>query len=143
MKAELDIAKAILGTDNAGVSPVGSRFTCEPAPTDTDTDILCLIFENNWDGFTNRMSILGIGVDGSEIASVNHQDPENEFRSYKFGNINLICTPSISFYKKFLAATSVAKHLNLLNKQDRITLFQAVLYGNVIVNNLFGTELEV
>lgn len=142
MKTELDIAKAILGTDNAGVSPVGSRFTCEPAPTDTDTDILCLIFENNWVMFTERMSMLGMQVDGSEISSVNHSDPENEFRSYKFGNINLICTPSRRFYSKFLAATSVAKHLNLLSKQDRIVLFQAVLYGNAIVHNLFGTELE-
>lgn len=142
MKAELDIAKAIIGLDSAAIQPVGSRFTCEPPTTDTDCDILCLIIENNWDEFTQRLSMLGIGVDGSEVASINHQDPQNEFRSYKFGNINLICTPSEIFYKKFLAATSVAKHLNLLNKQDRIVLFQAVLYANVTVNNLFGTELE-
>lgn len=143
MKAELDIAKAIIGTDGAGIQPVGSRFTCEPPTTDTDCDVLCLIIETNWDNFTERLSMLGVSVDGSEVASVNHDDPENEFRSYKFGNINLICTPSKSFYKKFLAATSVAKHLNLLNKSDRIVLFQAVLYGNAVVNNLFGLELEL
>jgi len=29
-----------------------------------------------------------------------------------------------------MAATAVAKSLNLLRKEDRVMLFQAVLYGN-------------
>lgn len=33
-------------------------------------------------------------------------------------------------YDRFIAATAVAKRLNLLDKADRIALFQAVLYAN-------------
>lgn len=46
------------------------------------------------------------------------------------GDVNLIVTQDNKFYDRFMAATSVAKRLNLLDKADRIALFQAVLYGN-------------
>jgi len=55
---------------------------------------------------------------------------DDRFSSYEKGNINLIVTEDYGFYNKFIAATSVAKRLNLLEKDDRVALFQAVLYAN-------------
>lgn len=52
------------------------------------------------------------------------------FQSFTLGKLNLIITFDPEFYRRFLAATGMAKHLNLLSKDDRVMLFQAVLYGN-------------
>lgn len=115
------------------VEHVGSRVTCNPAPTDTDDDYLVLVnieqhltldtvlFRKNW--------ILG----GSQLPDeINHTPPDGKFKSYTLGRLNLIITESPEFFRRFMAATSVAKRLNLLDKPDRIALFQAVLYGNAI-----------
>jgi hypothetical protein len=45
-------------------------------------------------------------------------------------DVNLIATSDGDFFRRFLAATQVCIRLNLMNKEDRIALFQAVLYGN-------------
>jgi len=52
------------------------------------------------------------------------------FKSYRLDDVNLIVTRQKRFFRKFLAATYVAKVLNLTRKRDRVSLFQAVLYGN-------------
>ena len=44
--------------------------------------------------------------------------------------VNLIVTRNDTFFNRFMAASSVAKRLNLLDKADRVAVFQAVLYGN-------------
>ena len=111
---------------------VGSRVTCDPPPDDTDEDwlILCSIRhchallthlnEDDWD--------LSISLNGDD-------DHEQRRQFWSVGktidgqDINLIITFDEVFHAKFWAATTIAKHLNLLEKQDRIDLFQAVLYG--------------
>lgn len=45
------------------------------------------------------------------------------------GNINVIVTPEMEFFDRFMAATELARRFNLMEKVDRIALFQAVLYG--------------
>lgn len=108
------------------ITPVGSRVTCNPAPTDTDEDYLVLVDADTW---LNRFKIfeggLGFKYGGSEVNILSG----NDFDSWRKGEINIIVTSKIEFYYKFLAATSVGKRLNLLDKSDRIALFQAVLYG--------------
>ena len=54
------------------------------------------------------------------------------FRSYKAGVLNLIVTSNINFYDKFVTATKLAKQLNLLDKQQRITLFKYILYDELL-----------
>jgi hypothetical protein len=44
--------------------------------------------------------------------------------------VNIIATSDAAWHEKFKLASDTAKVLNLLDKQDRITLFQAILYGN-------------
>lgn len=110
---------------------VGSRVTCNPAPDDTDEDWLILISAEKSAAFDKLINGLGYEAGGSDIPDeVNKVEPENRFYAYRLDETNLIITLSPRFHQRFLAATSVAKRLNLLEKADRIALFQAVLYGN-------------
>ena len=109
--------------------PVGSRVTCDPAPTDTDEDWLVLVR----DVPVEKLQEAGFSQEGSpEFYTGNDA---GGFRSWRKGEINLITTQSYEFFRLFLTATYLAQRFNLLRKQDRIALFQAVLYG-VEVHNL-------
>lgn len=112
---------------------VGSRVTCNPAPTDTDQDVLVLADLNTWglhlepllvtEGFEKG------GSDCGDTAGYMGNVPLS-FQSFTFGELNLIVTFDPEFYRRFMAATQVSKSLNLLDKAERVMLFQAVLYGN-------------
>lgn len=115
------------------VDLVGSRVTCNPPPTGTDQDVLCLIDDNQLDKLLQNLEQDGFQFDGSEHYA-NSLEEGVGFQSYRNGEINLVMTTEFDFYQRFMAATSIAKHLNLLKKDDRIALFQAVLYGNEYVS---------
>ena len=106
--------------------PVGSRVTCNPAPTNTDIDWLVLTTPNL--DLLEYLDALGWEWGGSQIHGSSRKD--SEFNSFKKDKFNLICTDDEDFYDKFVLASSVAKRLNLLEKSHRIILFQAILYGN-------------
>jgi hypothetical protein len=55
--------------------------------------------------------------------------PADEFAPFSNGEVDLIVTKSPHFARRHRAATHVCKRLNLPNKQDRIAVYQAVLYG--------------
>lgn len=110
------------------VTPVGSRVTCNPPPTDTDIDYLCHIKPRHKRSFESEMYSNGFKLGGSLDAS--GEQFGSEFTSYTLGAVNLIATEDYDFANRFLAASSVAKRLNLLDKAYRIALFQAVLYGH-------------
>jgi hypothetical protein len=111
------------------VEPVGSRVTCDPAPTTTDADYLCK--RSWWSGVPHRkLEAAGFRSESE------HYDNEDEkgltrFLSYRRtgDNVNLIITSDQDFFERFLVATRLCTRLNLLNKPDREALFQAVLYG--------------
>lgn len=109
--------------------PVGSRVTCDPPVMDTDEDFLCLT--DNWQVFLIVAARANWEL-GSywETASLQNALDGGNFVSLRKGNKNILLTASKDFFKRFMAASSVAKRLNLLKKQDRIALFQDVLYGN-------------
>ncbi len=101
--------------------PVGSRVTCNPPPTDTDEDWLCYVADI---GAFGELAIrIGYIWEGGNNYEIEH------FASLRNGNMNLIVTEDRLFFDKFIIATALAKRLNLLNKDDRIALFQGVLYG--------------
>ena len=56
--------------------------------------------------------------------------PDSTFVSFRKAKVNIIATESTEFFSKFLTATEVAKLLNLVDKTNRIKLFQYILYGN-------------
>lgn len=119
---------------------VGSCVSCDPAPTDTDCDILCLV--KNIDVTISDLQAIAFILDGSCVLSHTQRnnpdlltdtgmsEPRQQFWSLKRGDYNLILTADPDFYDKFMLATRIATNLNLLKKDDRITLFQAILYGN-------------
>lgn len=112
--------------------PVGSRVTCNPAPTDTDEDHLLLVANpESWMALNADLINHGWVIGGSKPVLVDEHDfsPDEAFTSYTRGHLNLIVTTSLVFFDKFVAATAVARRLNVLDKADRIALFQAVLYG--------------
>lgn len=110
---------------------VGSRVTCNPAPTDTDQDFLVLVDDSKWIEFCDAIKNDGFELGGSFISDeINYVPDEKRFNSFTRGVDNLICTRSVVFFDKFMTATALAKRFNLLNKYDRIALFQGVLYGN-------------
>jgi hypothetical protein len=114
------------------VTLVGSRETCNPPPVDTDQDVLVLMYEGTGGLFGELFSV-GFDIDGSQVRDpADHLGDEGTFQSFSKGDLNLIVTQDPEFHRRFLAATSVAKKLNLLEKADRIDLFQAVLYGNPV-----------
>jgi hypothetical protein len=114
------------------VEPCGSRVTCDPPPMHTDADFLALLPPGEISSeVDDTLTMAGWKVGGSEPGDTNHPLPPTlRFMSYTKGEVNIIITTSPDFYRRFMAATSVSKRLNLLHKPDRIALFQAVLYGN-------------
>lgn len=104
--------------------PVGSRVTCSPPPLDTDEDFLALVKDDDeaWAELLSMGFETGTDRDYDGMAS--------NFISFKRGQTNVIVTEDEEWFKRFMAASHVAKRLNLLKKADRIALFQAVLYAN-------------
>jgi hypothetical protein len=119
----MDISEILRLTGGRSVAAVGSRITCSPAPSDTDEDWLVLIRTDTFE----KLEACGFKQEGSpKFYTVNDK---GEFRSWRHGDVNIITTKSVQFFELFLTATALAKRFNLLNKVDRIALFQAVLYG--------------
>jgi hypothetical protein len=107
-------------TDNmTNIQRVGSRVTCDPAPTDTDEDYL--VYTEDLSTLMGDCIEVGFTHEGSYVGS--------EFHSLRSGITNLIITTKKEFYDKFILATHVCKTLNVLDKQHRIVVFQAILYG--------------
>jgi hypothetical protein len=109
--------------------PVGSRRTCVPAPLSTDDDYLAYAHGKRYNNAVDTLINLGYEHNGGDYSN-SVLDDSSEFVSFKRGEHNIILTDELEFYDRFMAATSVAKRLNLLKKEDRVALFQAVLYGN-------------
>jgi hypothetical protein len=123
---ELDSVRALA----IAVEPVGSRVTCSPAPMNTDADYLVLVDDGGWNALLPVLSSESWVIAGSRPADECNINGEQTFASFKREHLNLIVTASKEFFDRFMAATYVAKRLNLLAKDDRIALFQAVLYAN-------------
>lgn len=111
------------------VEPCGSRVTCNPAPTDTDQDYLVEAKDDQRtiSEVVNRLQSFGFRWEGGEHYQ---QAMAGDFMSWRRGEVNLIVTANSAFADRHRTATTLCKRLNLLVKDDRIALFQAVLYGN-------------
>lgn len=138
---ELNVFEVIhaLITDIPGfirADPVGSRVTCNPAPTDTDMDILVLV-----------SSLRGIRADltnflrsGPAWKPCGSEYEKATRTAFRYGEINIIVTDDPDHYALFMRATKIAKGLNLMNKDDRIFLFETLLDDNVEDQIISRTE---
>lgn len=112
------------------VEMCGSKVTCDPPPFDTDTDYRVSVPRG--ETFVREVvSVLGdrgFQWEGSE----HYQNAAADgFMSWRKGDVNFIVSSNHEWLTKHAIATALSKRLNLLEKADRIALFQAVLYGNV------------
>ena len=115
--------------------PTGSRYICNPPPTNTDKDTVILV-----NGYYDwQKLLLNEGWEDGET------DYENvgDFQSYRKGEENYIVTEDEEFYKNFVKATEGARALNLMDKKDRITLFQAVNAASMFVADNLNKEVKI
>lgn len=103
-------------------APTGSRVICDPAPTDTDEDYVCLAGTETYSALQAAGFVTA--ADFEQYAEM------PDFVAYRLEHFNVIVTDNADFYSRFVAATDEAKQLNLTIKIERIALFQRVLYGN-------------
>jgi hypothetical protein len=108
--------------------PTGSYHICSPQVVDTDKDFVVLV-EDITDAQV-VLEIAGYKYSGDETYEVDSGDDAGTFTCFRKDSTNLIVTANEEFYNLWLEATALAKAMNLLNKEQRIRLFQYVLYGN-------------
>jgi hypothetical protein len=112
----------------------GSSVICNPPVLDTDIDFV--IKSKDVDIIKNYLTCeLKFNVLTGEESETNYEGlnvGSEYFYSLKKDNINIMLVQDESFFIKWLNATLLAKKLNLLKKEDRITLFQYVLYDNIL-----------
>ena len=119
----------LIGKPLIDVFLCGSRETCNPIPTNTDIDYMILVKPNCMFGVNVNLEVSDFDLGGSLVIDERTIN-RNLFWSFTKGDLNLLITEDINYFNKFKQATALAKSLNLLDKGDRITLFQAVLYDN-------------
>lgn len=114
------------------VTPCGSRVTCNPPPENTDEDWLVHVHGDSDEKsleylveVEKKLMEWGYRLEGNE----DYQDEEDmAFGSWRLDDVNLIVTQSGQFVRLHHLATSLCRRLNLMNKSDRVALFEAVLY---------------
>jgi len=99
--------------------PTGSRYICNPPVLTTDKDTAILV-----DGFEDYQSLLA--KEGWDMSNDGYA-VDGYFTSWRKGEENYILIEDEKYYDAFIVATEAAKALNLLDKADRITLFESVI----------------
>lgn len=101
----------------------GSNYICNPPVTNTDIDELFLV--TDLEKSINTLINLGWERCGKEEYGIGN------WVAYRKGNLNALLTNDYNYFMQFLKATEEAKRLNLLEKKDRISLFERYLKKNV------------
>lgn len=106
--------------------PTGSRYITSPATLDTDDDWLVLV-----EDLIDAASDLEQAGLTSSLGSVDPVQIEGpwKFISYRDGEKNYVLTADRTMYLRSVAATLLAKQLNLTDKDERISLFRTVKFG--------------
>lgn len=126
----LPIFQKIAGTKSA-IYICGSRVTCNPPPVGTDIDVLVSV-ANEEALRTINLALEQCGYyydfgDGYEAGQ------SNVFFSYKhktvqWPNFNFLLSTNSDRCARHNRATALCRHLNLLDKKDRIAVFRTILY---------------
>lgn len=89
----------------------------------TDIDFLVEIPKNKWEPVETLLNEHGFNADDDEFYDT------SDFTSYRQGNINLIVTADPTFAGLFRVATELCKERNVMNRNERVRVFQSILYG--------------
>ena len=120
----------------------GSSYTCNPPVLTTDVDYLVLIREgmlDKADAFLKEQGFDWCGVAYNVDAESGVTYKWNAFRK---GDLNLIVQASLTLYMRSVAATELARRMNLMDKQDRIALFRMIKFGRQEAQTQFDAEEE-
>lgn len=104
-------------------SRTGSGYISEPFQDINDLDYVVLVDKDRvhdlgvW--LTDNFWVLGGSTSEKEFSS--------HFTSYKMHKYNLIVTTNTQFFLKFVAATLLAKEMEVTTKKERVAVFEAVL----------------
>lgn len=122
LKKELESLAKTTGSE-LRIYNVGSRETCDPPPTDTDFDILVYWKQSGGPTIETLLDLQGYYPQSSDYGD------QTDFISYKSKEnvINIILTKHLDFEYNFLLATKICKKLNLLDKKDRISVFDGII----------------
>ena len=103
--------------------PTGSSYICNPPVTNTDVDEMFLVDDLQEVSF----QLTGLGWTKCGLEEETYQDKPSHWAAYRKENMNALLTTDLKYFMNFFKATEEAKHLNLLNKEDRVALFQKIL----------------
>lgn len=102
--------------------PTGSKYICNPPVLNTDEDYY---------GYTSNKAstIEALLNDGWELCTDNDYD-DDAFTALRKGAYNLILLFTVNEWMQHYKTTELAKRFNLVNKHDRIDLFELVRNGS-------------
>ena len=115
--------------------PTGSSYICNPPVLDTDIDQMFLV--DDLEKVSKILEKLGWKHCGKEEYKV------DKWIAYRKDNLNALLTDNLDHFNKFLQATEEAKKLNLLDKKDRIALFDKYLSPKKQQSLFYKTYPEV
>lgn len=107
----------------------GSTYICDPPVEGTDYDIVLYVRPDIYGMYQEALVLDGWERGGS-------RGDRDEWASFKKRHTdgivyNFLVTQNEDHYNNMYIATSAAKRLNLLNKNDRVMLFHAIVDGQV------------
>jgi hypothetical protein len=134
--------KAMLAPFDVITFPCGSSYT-NPGRSDyRDTDLLVyaagvndlasvddVVEVNNLASVDNVVEHLVDNYGGVVGGNMHTSYDSAYFINVKVGKMDFIITHDYSFYEKFVLASETARVLQLEDKEQRIKLFKAILYG--------------
>lgn len=120
--------------DLVGWFRTGSSYTCDPPVLDTDEDFV--LYAANRFELRRQLEALGYEYSNKDVKDYKDKNKDpfaqiNIFDAYRNpnNNHNLIVVATTDDFLKWKVATLVAKQLNVTKKEDRVTLFRAILSG--------------
>lgn len=99
--------------------PTGSNYICNPPVTNTDIDTMYLV-KDMYEADKNILADGWTACDKGEYSIGN-------WRAYRKDKYNALITNNYDHFIKFEAATELAKKYNLLEKEERIEIFEIVV----------------
>lgn len=108
------------------MEPVGSFVTCSPNTDAKDQDWLVYCPTPD-DEIQTWISLYNLGyvLDSEKVYD------DQQFSSFRKGDMNYIVTQKMPFYTGFLMARDLCKGLNLMKKEDRIMVHKAFINGEL------------
>ena len=104
--------------------PTGSSYICNPPVTNTDVDEMFLVDDLQEVNF----QLTGLGWKKCDLDDdEKYSDKPSHWAAYRKENMKALLTTNLKYFMDFFKATEEAKHLNLLNREDRVALFQKIL----------------